>query len=165
MRGASPASTRVGARIDLPRGLVHTDGFLFNRADAMQSIPIGTKGTFTLVVAPEHLANRFKDATLPPVLATPIMIMMMENAALNALKPYLEPGQSAVGTHVDVSHLAATPIGRRVTAVAEVTGREGRRIDFAVAASDDKRKIGTGTHQRMLIDLAEFSARLDKNDR
>jgi fluoroacetyl-CoA thioesterase len=131
----------------------------------MPSIPIGAKGTFTLVVAPEHLANRFKDATLPPVLATPIMIMMMENAALNALKPYLEAGQSAVGTHVDVVHLAATPLGRSVTAIAEVTGREGRRIEFVVEASDDLRKIGTGTHQRMLIDLAEFTARLAKSDR
>lgn len=131
----------------------------------MPSIPIGAKGTFTLVVAPEHLANRFKDATLPPVLATPIMIMMMENAALNALKPHLEAGQSAVGTHVDVIHLAATPLGRSVTAIAEVTGREGRRIDFVVEASDDQRRIGTGTHQRMLIDLAEFTTRLAKSDR
>jgi fluoroacetyl-CoA thioesterase len=131
----------------------------------MPSIPIGTKGTFTLVVRPEHLANRFKDATLPPVLATPIMIMMMENAALNALKPYFETGQSAVGTRVDVSHLAATPLGRSVTAVAEVTAHDGRRIEFAVEASDDKRKIGTGTHQRMLIDLADFSARLDESGR
>ncbi len=131
----------------------------------MTSIPIGAKGTFTLVVAPEHLANRFKDATLPPVLATPIMIMMMENAALNALKPYLEAGQSALGTHVDVSHLAATPVGATVTAVAEVTGREGRRIDFAVEASDEARRIGSGTHQRMLIDLAQFSARLAKSGR
>jgi fluoroacetyl-CoA thioesterase len=131
----------------------------------MPTIPIGTKGTFTLVVGPEHLANRFKDATLPPVLATPIMIMMMENAALNALKPYFEPGQSAVGTRVDVSHLAATPLGRSVTAVAEVTGHDRRRIEFAVEASDDKRKIGTGTHQRMLIDLADFAARLDEGAR
>src|SRR5258707_9049797 len=131
----------------------------------MRQIPLGAKGSFSLLVQPGHLANRFKDATLPPVLATPIMIMMMENAALNALKPYLEAGQSAVGTHVDVSHLAATKLGRSVTAVAEVTGREGRRIDFTVEASDDQRKIGTGTHQRMLIDLAEFSARLAKSDR
>jgi fluoroacetyl-CoA thioesterase len=126
----------------------------------MQPVPVGAKGTFTLVVAPEHLANRFKDATLPPVLATPIMIMMMENAALNALKPYLEAGHTALGTHVDVSHLAATPLGRRVTAFAEVTASEGRHVEFAVKASDDIQTIGTGTHQRMLIDLARFSARL-----
>src|SRR6202035_6067916 len=65
---------------------------------AMQSIPVGSTGSFSLVVMPEHLASRFKDVTLPPVLATPIMIMMMENAALNAVKPYLDAGESALGT-------------------------------------------------------------------
>jgi len=83
----------------------------------MRPIPVGARGSFSLVVTPDHLANRFKDATLPPVLATPVMIMMMENAALNAIKPYLDAGESAVGTRVDVQHLAATPAGRTVTAV------------------------------------------------
>ena len=77
----------------------------------MHAIPVGAKGSFTLVVAPEHLANRFKDAMLPPVLATPIMVLVMENAALNAVRAYLEPGESALGTVVDVRHLAATPVG------------------------------------------------------
>ena len=80
----------------------------------MQSIPVGAKGSFSLVVMPDHLASRFKDVTLPPVLATPVMIMVMENAALNAIKPYLDAGESALGTHVDVRHLAATPVGRRI---------------------------------------------------
>ncbi len=71
----------------------------------MQRIPVGAKGRFSLVVAPEHLANRFKDAMLPPVLATPVMIMAMENAALNAIKPYLDASESALGTRVDVRHL------------------------------------------------------------
>ena len=78
----------------------------------MQSIPVGAKGSFSLLVTPDHVASRFKDATLPPVLATPVMIMVMENAALNAIKPYLDAGESALGTHVDVRHLAATPAGR-----------------------------------------------------
>ena len=73
----------------------------------MRTVPVGTRGTFSMVVLPEHLANRFKDAMLPPVLATPVMIMAMENAALNAIKPYFEDGETAVGSHVDVSHLAA----------------------------------------------------------
>ena len=60
----------------------------------MRSIPVGVKGSFNLVVTPDHLANRFKDATLPPVLATPVMIMVMENAALNAVKPYLDKARS-----------------------------------------------------------------------
>ena len=102
----------------------------------MRSIPIGVKGSFSLVVDSDHLANRFKDAMLPPVLATPVMIMMMENAALNAIKPYLDAGESAVGTHVDVVHRAPTPAGRRVTAYAEVTKSEGRRIEFRIEAND-----------------------------
>src|SRR2546430_7307674 len=87
----------------------------------VQPIPLGTQGSFSLVVIPEHLANRFKDTTLPAVLATPVMIMVMENAALNAIKPYLEPGESAVGTRVEISHLAPTPAGLTVFGEAEVT--------------------------------------------
>ncbi|HEV3019700.1 MAG TPA: thioesterase family protein [Burkholderiaceae bacterium] len=126
----------------------------------MSRIPIGARGTFELVVGADHLANRFKDATLPAVLATPVMIMAMENAALNAIKPYLDPGQSAVGSRIDVAHLAATPIGRRVMGQAEVTAVEGRRIDFNVQAYDGSEQIGAGTHQRMLIDMKRFNERL-----
>lgn len=126
----------------------------------MQAIPIGAKGSFSLVVTPDHLANRFKDAMLPPILATPVMIMVMENAALNAIKPYLDAGQSALGTRVDVRHLAATPAGRRVTGEAEVTKVEGRRIEFTFRALDGAEEIGVGTHERMVIDLAKFAARL-----
>jgi fluoroacetyl-CoA thioesterase len=126
----------------------------------MSQIPIGARGTFELVVGADHLANRFKDATLPAVLATPVMIMAMENAALNAIKPYLDPGQSAVGSRIDVAHLAATPIGRKVMGEAEVTAVEGRRIDFNVQAYDGSEQIGAGTHQRMLIDMKRFNERL-----
>jgi len=127
----------------------------------MRSIPVGAKGSFTLIVAPDHLANRFKDAMLPPVLATPVMIMMMENAALNAIKPYFDAGECALGTRVDVRHLAATPLGRTVTAEAHVTKVDGKHIEFRIEASDGMEKIGTGTHERMVIDLAKFSARLE----
>jgi fluoroacetyl-CoA thioesterase len=126
----------------------------------MSSIPVGAKGSFSLVVTPEHLASRFKDATLPPVLATPVMIMIMENAALNAIKPYLEAGETAVGTRVDVRHLAATPAGQRVTGEAEVTRVDGRRIEFSVSARDEAEQIGVGAHERMVIDSARLSARL-----
>ncbi len=126
----------------------------------MRDIPIGTHGSYTLVVAPEHLANRFKDAMLPPVLATPVMIMAMENAALEALKPYFEADETAVGTRVDVVHLAPTPVGRRVVAHAEVTGTHGRHIEFNVSAMDGDEAIGRGTHGRVLIDLVKFSKRL-----
>ena len=126
----------------------------------MLTIPVGTKGSYSLTVAPEHLANRFKDATLPPVLATPVMIMVMENAALNAIKPYLEPGETAVGTRVDIRHLAATPAGSRVTGEAEVTRVDGRRIEFSVSAREADEQIGVGTHERMVIDAAKMSARM-----
>lgn len=131
----------------------------------MSQIPVGARGTFDLVVGPEHLANRFKDAMLPAVLATPVMILTMENAALNALKPYLEPGQTAVGTRVDVAHLAATPVGRKVRAEAEVTRVEGRQIELSVRAFDGTEEIGAGTHQRSLIDIARFNERLAAKSR
>jgi len=126
----------------------------------VQTLPARAKGSFSLLVAPEHLANRFKDAMLPPVLATPVMIMVMENAALNALKPFLDAGESALGTRVDVRHLAATPAGHTVTGEAEVTHVDGQRIEFAVRARDGAEVIGTGTHERMVIDLAAFADRL-----
>ena len=126
----------------------------------MQTLPIGTKASYTLRVAAEHLASRFKDPTLPPVFATPMMILAMENAALAAIKPFLDPGESAVGSHVDVRHLGATPAGRTVTAWAEVTGVSGRRIAFRVWAVDGDEEIGAGTHERVLIDMARFAASL-----
>jgi fluoroacetyl-CoA thioesterase len=126
----------------------------------MHVIPLGVKGSFTLVVAPEHLANKFKDAILPPVLATPMMILVMENAALNAIRDYLEPGETAVGTAVDIRHLAATPVGQRVTAEAEVTGVEDRRIVFAVTARDEVEEIGSGVHERMVVDRRRLTQHL-----
>jgi len=126
----------------------------------MRAVPVGTRGSFALVVSAEHLANRFKDATLPAVLSTPVMIMAMENAALEAIKPYFDAGESAVGTRVDVSHLDATPAGRRIVATAEVTGVEGRHVEFRVRAMDGAEEIGRGTHGRVVIDLARFNARL-----
>ena len=126
----------------------------------MREIPLGAKGTFTLRVLPEHLANRFKDAMLPQVLATPVMVLMMENAALNAIRPYLDPGESAVGTAIDVRHLAATPVGHEVRAEAEVIKAEGKHVEFRVSAHDEMEEIGRGTHRRAIIDLDSFNKRL-----
>src|ERR1700758_942550 len=102
----------------------------------MRQIPLGAMGMSTLRVQPEHLANRFKDSILPQVLATPVMILAMENAALNAIRPFLDRDESAVGTAVDVRHFAATPVGCDVTATAEAVNVQGKRIDFKVSASD-----------------------------
>jgi len=126
----------------------------------MQGMPLGTKGSFSLVVLPEHLASRFKDAMLPPILATPVMIMVMENAALNAMKPYLDADETALGTRVDVRHMSATPAGRRVSGEAKVTKIDGRRIEFTIRATDGAEVIGEGTHERVIINLARFSEQL-----
>jgi predicted thioesterase len=126
----------------------------------MRTIPLGAKGTFKMRVMPEHLANQFKDPILPQVLATPVMILMMENAALSAIRPFLDPGESAVGTAIHVQHLAATPVGHDVCAIAEVIKVDGKRIEFKVSARDDVEEIGSGTHQRTAIDLGSFNKRL-----
>lgn len=127
----------------------------------MRPIPIGAKGSFDAVVRPEDLANTFKDATLPPVLSTPVMIKFMENAALRAIRPYLDGKETALGTAINVRHLAATPVGRRVRAEAEVTEVDGNRVTFAVRAEDDEHEIGAGMHERKVIDGARMALRME----
>jgi fluoroacetyl-CoA thioesterase len=131
----------------------------------MRPIPVGAKGTYTLRVTPAHLANQFKDAALPKVFATPMMVTAMENAALNAVRAYLDPGESAVGTQVNIQHLAATPAGHHVTAEAVVTKVDGRRIEFDVTARDEIEEIGKGTHERMIVDMARLDKRLASKKR
>jgi fluoroacetyl-CoA thioesterase len=131
----------------------------------MRPIPVGAKGTYTLRVTPAHLANQFKDAALPQVFATPMMVTAMENAALNAVRDYLDPGESAVGTLVNIRHLAATPVGHQVTAEAEVTKVDGPRIEFKVSARDENEPIGGGTHERMVVDMARLDRRLKAKQR
>jgi len=126
----------------------------------IRPIPLGAKGTYSLVVQPQHLANQFKDAILPPVLATPVMILFMENAALNAVRDYIEPNESVVGTGVNLRHLAATPAGQRVTAEAELTKIDGRKLEFKVTARDETEEIGVGTHERFIVDLPRLAQRL-----
>jgi fluoroacetyl-CoA thioesterase len=128
----------------------------------MRPIPVGAKGSFTLRVRPERLASRFKDPMLPNVLATPVMILAMENAALDAIRGFLDAGETAVGTAVDVRHLAATPSGHEIRAEAEVTKVEGRRVEFTVSARDEGEEIGRGTHHRMVVDIARVNERLAK---
>jgi fluoroacetyl-CoA thioesterase len=89
------------------------------------------------------------------------MITVMENAALNAIRAFLDPGESAVGTAVNVRHLAATPVGRLVIGEAEVTKIEGRQIEFRVRAIEGDKEIGAGSHSRVVIDVAKFTRRLE----
>src|SRR6516164_1076674 len=126
----------------------------------MRPIPVGTKGIYVMTVIPAHLANQFKDAILSEVFATPMMVLVLENAALNAIRDFLDAGESAVGTAIDIRHLAATPVGHRVKGEAEVTAVDGRRIVFNVRAFDEHEEIGNGTHERMVVDRASFDARL-----
>jgi fluoroacetyl-CoA thioesterase len=121
----------------------------------MRTIPIGAQGSFTFVV-PEHFANQFKNAVLPDVLATPVLVMVIESAALAALEPYLKPGETAVGTRFDIRHLAPIPVGMCVIGEASVTGVEGRRIEFRVSAADEGGQIGAGSHERMVVDAARM---------
>jgi fluoroacetyl-CoA thioesterase len=126
----------------------------------MRQIPTGAKGSCEAVITPQDLANSFKDPSLPAVLATPVMIKLMENAALYAVQPYLDSNETALGTAISVRHLAATPAGRRVRAEAEVTHVDGLRIAFTVRARDEEREIGVGTHERAVIDTTRFAQRL-----
>ena len=126
----------------------------------MKPIPLGARGRYLHRVETAHLANRFKDSILPPVFSTPYLILIMENAALNAIKEYLEKGESAVGTRVDVRHLAATPVGREVVGHAEVMSTDGRRIRFRVWAMDGEETIGIGTHERAVVTTARIVAQM-----
>jgi len=126
----------------------------------MKPIPKGARGEYLHRVESAHLANRFKDSILPPVFSTPYLILIMENAALNAIKQYLEAGESAVGTCVDVRHLVATPVGRLVVGHAEVTGTEDRKIFFRVWATDGNEEIGTGTHERTVVNIERIVERM-----
>ncbi len=94
--------------------------------------------------------------------ATPALVALMENAAFNAVRPFLTAGQTTVGIEVNIKHLAATPPGMRVRARAELLQVNGRRLDFKVEAWDDVEKIGEGTHARMIVDSARFQARFEQ---
>jgi fluoroacetyl-CoA thioesterase len=122
----------------------------------MRQIPVGATGSSVLVVKPDHLASRSKDASLPPVLSTPVMLLVMENAALSAVKPYLDRGEAAVGTRIDVRHLSPSYAGARVVGEARIIRVEGRRLEFRVTALDESGQIGAGTHERFVIKVAQM---------
>ena len=97
---------------------------------------------------------------LVPVFATPYMLALMENAAVNALTPHLAEGEGSVGTHLDVSHDAATPIGMKVWAECELIEVNGRALTFTVTAYDEAGVIGKGTHKRAVINVEKFLAKV-----
>lgn len=129
-------------------------------ADAEGVLLPGISGTVRIVVTLENTAVQIGSGSVE-VLASPEMIRLMEMAAVAVIEPYLPAGVTTVGTHLDVSHLAATPVGMEVTAYAELIAVEGRRLTFRVEANDAEGLIGQGSHQRMLIDLARFNAKME----
>ncbi len=126
---------------------------------ATASIPLGAEGTESVLVVHElTVAHHHPD--MPEVYGTPYMVYLMEVAAANAVQAYLPPGWVTVGSLVNVRHLAATPVGRTVTARARVTAVEGRTISFEVEAHDGVRRIGEGSHERGAVHLERFLSRL-----
>jgi len=129
------------------------------------SIEIGLTGRNETVVCQENTAAAVGSGMVP-VFATPFMIALMEGAAANSLLPYLNADEGSVGTHLNVSHSAATPIGMKVWAVATVTAVDGKKVTFDVTAYDEAGEIGRGTHERFIIKpekfLAKVQAKLEK---
>ena len=122
------------------------------------SITVGMKGQSETVVTPENTADAVGSGLLP-VFATPAMIALMENAAVKAVQEALEEGQGTVGTLLNVTHDAATPVGMKVWAEAEVTAVEGRKLTYTVTAYDEAGPIGKGEHQRFIIQSDRFLAK------
>jgi len=124
-------------------------------------IAAGLSGTAELVVGEEHTAPSIGSGKVR-VLATPVMINLIEAAALAAVEHLLQPGTQSLGIHLDVHHIAATPVGMKVVATARVTRVEGRTVAFAVEARDEKDLIGHGTHERVVVNVAKFDQRVQQ---
>jgi len=125
----------------------------------MAEIPIGAKSEHTTLVTSD-IAIDFLGNENARVLATPHLIGLLEMTARNAIKPHLEDGFDTVGSQVNVKHLAATPMGMSVTFRAEVLAVDGRRVTCKVEAFDEKEKVSEGTHERFIVNVAHFAARV-----
>ena len=132
-----------------------------SRRALLHRIVPGLTGTAEIVVGPEHTAP-FVGSGRIAVLATPVMINLIEAAALAAVEHLLPTGHQSLGIQLDVSHTAATPIGLLVTATAEVAEVQGRTISFRVAARDEFESIGGGTHRRVVVSVSRFDERVQR---
>jgi fluoroacetyl-CoA thioesterase len=130
-------------------------------SSVLSRVTSGLTGTKEIVVGPEHTAP-FVGSGRIAVLATPVMINLIEAASLAAIEHLLPAGHQSLGIKLDVSHLAATPVGLRVIATAEVTAVEGRTVTFRVEARDDLEVIGGGTHQRVVVSVERFDERVQR---
>ena len=122
---------------------------------------VGETGELTFTVANEH-AIHFSDDQMPLVLSSPWLIWFLENSARNALMPLLDEGERCVGTHVDVEHVAPTPLGHRVTCRSRVIHVDGSIISFQVEAHDEHELIAKGLHKRAVIVCSRFKSRVEK---
>src|SRR3954467_4121150 len=122
-------------------------------------LPPGLTGTAELVVGEQHTAPRIGSGRIR-VLATPGMINLIEAAALAAVEQSLPEHHQSLGTHLEISHIAATPVGMRVRATAEVVRVEGRTIHFKVRAEDERELIGAGIHERVVVNVDRFDQRV-----
>jgi fluoroacetyl-CoA thioesterase len=121
----------------------------------------GRRGTAELIVGPEHTAPRVGSGRIA-VLATPVLINVIEAAALDCVEHLLPCGHQSLGVHLDVRHFAATPVGMRVVAVVELSAVEGRILSFQVKASDEREDIAEGSHQRVVVNVARFDERVQR---
>jgi predicted thioesterase len=121
----------------------------------------GLSGSARLVVADEHTAPRVGSGRVH-VLATPVMINLIEAAALDAIERHLPEGYQSLGTVLNVRHIAATPVGMAATALAEVVRVEGRTVFFSVTVTDEKELVGDGTHERVVVNVEKFAARVQR---
>jgi predicted thioesterase len=125
----------------------------------LANVSVGMQGEVSIVVADEHTAARVGSGAAP-VLATPMLVMLLEAAALAAAERHLPSGHQSLGTRIDTTHVAATPLGMRVTAHAEVVHVDGRGLRFRVWAEDEREKIAEGTHERVVVETARFEKKL-----
>jgi len=121
----------------------------------------GLTGSAVLTVGVEHTAPRVGSGNVA-VLATPVMINLIEAAALAAVEHLLPEGHQSLGIHLDVRHFAATPVGMRVRATASLVAVDGRTLKFRVEARDDKEAIGDGSHDRVVVNVARFDQRIQR---
>ncbi len=124
-------------------------------------VTVGASGSASLRVAEEHTAARVGSGTIA-VLATPVMINVIEAAALAACELHLPKGHQSLGTNLNISHIAATPVGMQITAHVVVTKVEGRKIFMQVEVHDERDLIGHGTHERVVVDVAKFDLRVQE---
>ncbi len=130
----------------------------------MDQITAGLTGTATMIVGTNDTAPRVGSGKIA-VLATPVMINLIEEAALAAIEELLPEELQSLGTHLDVSHVAATPVGMKVTATARVISVKGRGVVFEVRAEDEDELIGEGRHSRVVVTADKFKSRVDAKSR